>query len=303
MAELSMLDGAQSAPPPTVTPASPMAQGAGRGPLAYAELHCLSSFSFLRGASSPAELVHRAKSLGYAALALTDECSVAGAVRAHEAAKDCGLHLIHGSEFVWGSLKIVALARDLQGWGNLCEFITAARGRAAKGAYAVDEASPWHLLQQGCECLLLPCRSALDASDPAAIGTCLSRVSSCLDARSLWLGVELHLAPDDSLWLQTLQQVGVDLGLPLLACGDVHMHARSRKPLQDVVTAIRLARTVAECGFALQPNGERHLRSRLRLASLYPGPCWMPRCAWLSAAISASTKSVITIRRKACCPA
>ena len=90
-----------------------------------------------------------------------------------------------------------------------------------------------------------------------------------MDARSLWLGVELHLAPDDSLWLQTLQQVGVDLGLPLLACGDVHMHARSRKPLQDVVTAIRLARTVAECGFALQPNGERHLRSRLRLASLY----------------------------------
>lgn len=272
MAELSMLDGAvpQSAPPPTVTPASPMAQGAGRGPLAYAELHCLSSFSFLRGASSPAELVHRAKSLGYAALALTDECSVAGAVRAHEAAKDCGLHLIHGSEFVWGSLKIVALARDLQGWGNLCEFITIARGRAAKGAYVVDEASPWHLLQQGCECLLLPCRSALDASDFVAISACLSSVASCFDASSLWLGVELHLAPDDSLWLQTLQQVGVDLGLPLLACGDVHMHARSRKPLQDVVTAIRLGRTVAECGFALQPNGERHLRSRLRLASLYP---------------------------------
>ncbi|WP_043008615.1 DNA polymerase III subunit alpha [Comamonas testosteroni] len=257
-------------PPPAAIPASPVAQGMGRGPLAYAELHCLSHFSFLRGASSPAELVYRAKSLGYAALALTDECSVAGAVRAFEAARDCGLHLIHGSEFAWGPLRIVVLVRDLQGWGNLCEFITAARSRAAKGEYLVDEASPWQLLNQGCECLLLPQRGKLDASDLIAVTACLESVSGYLDAGNLWLGVELHLAPDDSLWLQTLQQAGAALGLRLLACGDVHMHARSRKPLQDVVTAIRMGRTVAECGFALQPNAERHLRSRLRLASLYP---------------------------------
>ncbi|RDI15287.1 DNA polymerase III subunit alpha [Comamonas sp. AG1104] len=257
-------------PPPAAIPASPVAQGMGRGPLAYAELHCLSHFSFLRGASSPAELVHRAKSLGYAALALTDECSVAGAVRAFEAARDCGLHLIHGSEFAWGPLRIVVLVRDLPGWGNLCEFITAARSRADKGKYLVDESSPWQLLNQGCECLLLPQRGKLDASDLIAVTACLEGVSGYLDAENLWLGVELHLAPDDSLWLQTLQQAGAALGLRLLACGDVHMHARSRKPLQDVVTAIRMGRTVAECGFALQPNAERHLRSRLRLASLYP---------------------------------
>lgn len=257
-------------PPPAAIPASPVAHGMGRGPLAYAELHCLSHFSFLRGASSPAELVHRAKSLGYAALALTDECSVAGAVRAFEAARDCGLHLIHGSEFAWGTLRIVVLVRDLQGWGNLCEFITAARSRADKGDYLVDESSPWQLLNQGCECLLLPQRGKLDASDLIAVTACLESVSGYLDAGNLWLGVELHLAPDDSLWLQTLQQAGTALGLRLLACGDVHMHARSRKPLQDVVTAIRMGSTVAECGFALQPNAERHLRSRLRLASLYP---------------------------------
>lgn len=257
-------------PPPAAIPASPVAQGMDRGPLAYAELHCLSNFSFLRGASSPAELVHRAKSLGYAALALTDECSVAGAVRAFEAARDCGLHLIHGSEFAWGPLRIVVLVRDLQGWGNLCEFITAARSRSGKGDYLIDESSPWKLLNQGCECLLLPQRGKLDASDLIAVIDCLKSVSGYLDAENLWLGVELHLAPDDSLWLQTLQQAGAALGLRLLACGDVHMHARSRKPLQDVVTAIRMGRTVAECGFALQPNAERHLRSRLRLASLYP---------------------------------
>ena len=66
---------------------------------AYAELHCLSNFSFLRGASHPEELVERAQALGYAALAITDECSVAGVVRAHLAAKDAGLPLVIGSEF------------------------------------------------------------------------------------------------------------------------------------------------------------------------------------------------------------
>ena len=103
----------------------------------YAELHCLSNFSFQRGASHPKELVARAAQLGYQALALTDECSVAGVVRAWEAAKECGLHLIVGSEFVWGDLRLVALARDAQGWGNLCEFITAARAAAPKGQYHV----------------------------------------------------------------------------------------------------------------------------------------------------------------------
>ncbi|WP_294255610.1 DNA polymerase III subunit alpha [uncultured Comamonas sp.] len=270
MAELPAPAPQLAGPPPAAIPTTPVAQGMGRGPLAYAELHCLSHFSFLRGASSPAELVRRAKSLGYAALALTDECSVAGAVRAFEAARECRLHLIHGSEFTWGSLKLVVLVRDLQGWGNLCEFITAARSRAAKGGYLVDGSSPWQLLNQGCECLLVPQRGRLDASDLIAVMACLKSVSGYLDAENLWLGVELHLAPDDSLWLQTLQQAGAALGLRLLACGDVHLHARSRKPLQDVVTAIRMGRTVAECGFALQPNAERHLRSRLRLASLYP---------------------------------
>lgn len=236
---------------------------------AYAELHCLSHFSFLRGASSPAELVQRAKALGYSALALTDECSVAGAVRAHEAALACGMALILGSEMAWGAIKLVVLARDQQGWAGLCQFITAARARAPKGQYLVDEHSPWALLQSGCECIVLPQRQALDAARPEAIAQAVSEVMACL-GQPAWLGLELLLAPDDSLWLQSLQQVGQALHMRLVACGDVHMHARSRKPLQDVATAIGLGRTVAECGFALQPNAERHLRSRLRLAALYP---------------------------------
>ena len=238
----------------------------------YAELHCLSNFSFQRGASHPKELVARAAQLGYQALALTDECSVAGVVRAWEAAKECGLHLIVGSEFVWGDLRLVALARDAQGWGNLCEFITAARAAAPKGQYHVGPGSPFSLLQ-GCELLLAPCRERMDASDFVAVSACLSsaRAQFCLNFDGhLWLAVELHLAPDDSLWLATLQRAGAALGLPLVAAGDVHMHARSRKPLQDVITAVQRGCSVAECGFALQPNAERHLRQRVRLAGIYP---------------------------------
>jgi len=127
---------------------------------AYAELHCLSSFSFQRGASQPEELVARAAALGYAALAITDECSVAGVVRAHTEAKKQGIRLLLGAEFrvqdpglqkgapasqpqdtqadpdAW--LRLVVLVQTVDGWGNLCEFITAARSKAAKGSYRVS---------------------------------------------------------------------------------------------------------------------------------------------------------------------
>src|SRR5438034_8299804 len=107
----------------------------------YAELHCLSNFTFLRGASHPHELVEQADSLGYAALAITDECSVAGVVRAHMAAKDRRLKLIIGSEFrlVCG-LKLVALAIDRRGYGRLCRLITRGRRAAGKGQYSLTRA-------------------------------------------------------------------------------------------------------------------------------------------------------------------
>ncbi|MCZ8091917.1 MAG: PHP domain-containing protein, partial [Acidovorax sp.] len=112
-------------------PQHPLAGGQAAAPARalpdYAELHCVSNFSFQRGASHPQELVERAAALGYRALALTDECSVAGVVRAHGRAKALGLHLIVGSEFAYPGFRLVALARNAQGWGNLCQFITTAR--------------------------------------------------------------------------------------------------------------------------------------------------------------------------------
>src|SRR6185503_16091008 len=102
----------------------------------YAELHCLTNYSFLRGASHPEELVDRAAELGYEALAITDECSVAGAVRAHMAAKEAKLKLIIGSEITLADgLKLVLLAATIKGYETLCELITVARRAAEKGSY------------------------------------------------------------------------------------------------------------------------------------------------------------------------
>ncbi len=238
---------------------------------AYAELHCLSNFSFQRGASHPEELVARAAALGYAALALTDECSVAGVVRAHTEAKKLGLKLLPGAEFnvprlgCGAGFTLIALPHTLQGWGNLCEFITHARRAAPKGQYQVAWPDPRWTVLTACEILL-----ALPASLDVEAACAICRAARQIFGQHLWLTVELLLGLDDALVLHKLMQVSRLTDVPLVAAGQVHMHVRSRKPLQDVITAVHLGRPVSDCGFALQPNAEAHLRSRARQAALYP---------------------------------
>ncbi len=232
----------------------------------YAELHCLSNFSFLRGASHPDELVGRALAQGYRALALTDECSLAGVVRGHLAARAAGLPFIVGSEMTTvDGLKLVFLAQDRDGYGNLSALITLARRRADKGSYRVQRhdfnaVSPNGALP-GCLVLWVP-GEASGAEDAAWL-------AGRFPGRA-WIAVELHAGPDDEARLARLQALGRASGLPLVAAGDVHMHVRARRPLQDVLTALRLKTSVFAAGHALFPNGERHVRSRLRLARLYP---------------------------------
>jgi len=234
---------------------------------AYAELHCLSNFTFLRGASHPEELVKRAAALGYRALALTDECSLAGAVRAHGAAKDVGLPLVIGSEIrLQDGPRLVLLATDREGYGNLAALITLGRRRTKKGGYSLG----WSDLDSGLPgCLaLLACPHP--CPHPKGDGEKHARsVAERFPARA-WIAVELLQGPDDRAQLAALRELGKTYGLPLVASGDVHMHLRSRRPLQDTLTAIRLRTTVRACGHALFPNAERHLRLLSRLARIYP---------------------------------
>ena len=225
----------------------------------YAELHCLSNFSFLRGASHPEELVERAAALGYAALALTDECSFAGAVRAHQAAKDCGLHLIHGAELrLEDGMKLVLLATDRAAYGAISSLVTAARRRSPKGCYSASRDDVAALAGRGVLVLVA-------SEEPEHAHWVVQHFRG-----EAWIAAELHCGPNDRAKLKRLQALSEASGLPLAAAGDVHMHLRSRRRLQDVLTAVRLGRPVAQCGEALFPNAERHLRLRLRLAQLYP---------------------------------
>src|ERR1035437_4018680 len=228
---------------------------------AYAELHCLSNFSFLRGASHPEELVARAHQLGYGALALTDECSFAGVVRAHGAAKECGLPLILGSEMrLADGPELVLLATGREGYGNLSELITRGRRRGVKGRYIL-EAKDLDQGLPGCLALLVP---------GAAPDLAQARWVAERFPERAWIAAELLCGANDRARLAALRELGEACALPLVAAGDVHMHLRPRRKLQDTLTAIRLCKPLALCGHALYPNAERHLRLRLRLAHLYP---------------------------------
>ena len=231
-------------------------------PPRYAELHCLSNFTFLRGASHPHELVERADALGYSALALTDECSVAGVVRAHMAARNRRLKLIVGAELrlVCG-LKLAALAIDRSGYGRLCRLITRARRAAVKGQYTLTRADLEAVAPEGCFILWLP---------GARIEAGQARWLAEHFPGKLRIAVELLRGGEDGARLARLTSLGAELGVPLLASGDVHMHVRARRRLQDALTAIRLNSPVAEVGSKLYANGERYLREPERLARLYP---------------------------------
>ncbi len=269
----------------------------------YAELHCVSNFSFLRGASHPEELVDRASTQGYAALALTDECSLAGVVRAHLQAKAVGLPLLIGAEFGLHGLfghpdepdsltqstrsapqdarvppaRLVLIAQNREGYGNLSALITQTRMRTEKGHYRLlpqdlDAGVP------GCLALLIPCPAVAVHAErgECASGSPLARLHEQARflrerfGRRAWLAAELLARGHDSALLARLRQTSHDSGLPLVAAGDVHYHVRSRRSLHDVLTATRLSRPVKDLGFVLSPNAEQHLRSRLRLASLHP---------------------------------
>ena len=229
----------------------------------YAELHAVSNFTFLRGASHPEELVHRACELGYEALAITDECSVAGVVRAHMAAKEYGLgKLIVGAEFrLENGLELVVLARNRAGYGRLCRLITEGRRAAEKGSYRLGKEAFADGLPD-CLVLWIPDnRLVLDDENrwlPEAL------------AGRLWIAVELLADGVDRERLSSLERLGKALSLPLVASGDVHMHCRERRALQDTVTAVRLRTTLENAGFALYPNGERYLRSRRAIGRIYP---------------------------------
>ena len=320
----------------------------------YAELYCQSNYSFLQGASHPRELVQQAFKLNYMALAITDECSVAGVVRAYEevtklnrpileqaerrrkaalekagctlwskslvpamfpapsslvlsagASVESGakpaaepgtespeasdepplrlpLKLIVGSVFslhaaeASPALKLIVLAKNREGYGNLCEFITLGRRRAPKGDYELttkditcpesSDPSLAHLRHlPDCLGLLVP-----EYCAPYEQVLAQAQWLAQAFAGRCWLVLSLLHQGQDAAHKRMLMAVSEATGVPLVAAGHVQMHVRSRKPVHDTLTAIRLGKSVQDCGFSRRSNGEQHLRKRVTLAKLYP---------------------------------
>jgi error-prone DNA polymerase len=232
-------------------------------PASYTELHCLSCFSFLRGASRPEELVAQAAANGYAGLAITDECSLAGVVKAHVAAKEHDLHLIVGSEFhLTEGIHLVALAPTRAAYAELSGLISLGRRRSPKGEYELALRDVIFHLKR-CLLIWLP-NEAGEAM--RGYGRQLARL--CRDR--VWIGVRYLLGNDELRRYRDLQSLAGDLRLPLVACGDVRMHGAARKPLHDVMTALHHNCSIAELGSRRLPNAQQHLRSLAQLERFYP---------------------------------
>ncbi|MBT8148935.1 MAG: PHP domain-containing protein, partial [Gammaproteobacteria bacterium] len=261
--------------------------------MSYAELHCLSNFSFLRGASHPEELVSTACELGYTAIAITDECSLAGVVRAHVRAKQleqqgCDIKIIVGSEFALpNGSTLVALAANKQSYAALSAFISLCRRRSAKGEYCLLARDLGLHLEH---CLLIylpspavqaqpgqkntraqqPANNAAQQQTPREIEQAVQQMLA--SHSQLWVGYHRAYQHNDEQRYQLAFQAATLLNCPMVACGNVHMHSRARLPLQHTLTAIRHNTPLQQLGRQLASNAECYLRPLGTLARLYPEP-------------------------------
>jgi error-prone DNA polymerase len=277
----------------------------------YAELQAISNFSFLRGGSHPHELVAQAKALGLSGLAVADRNTVAGLVRAHTAAKELGLRFIPGARLdLQDAPSLLCFPTDRAAWGRLCRLLSLGQGRADKGqctlfledvsAHAEGQvfiALPpedwdWRELQNtadnqrntAAQVLIFPSKAPPipqpvsgapvclgKKQDQETLTSSLQRIRMALGPARLYLAASHTYGGEDRARITALSHIASTCSVPLVATGDVHYHAAHRRPLQDVLTCIREHCTIAEAGFRLQANAERHLKSPRDIARLFLG--------------------------------
>lgn len=237
----------------------------------FAELHCKSHYSFLTGSSAPEELIYQAAALGYQALAITDECSYAGIVKAYKASKDCDVKLIVGSEFLLETdayaIKLVLLAPNRTAYSEVSALITKGRRRSKKGEYRLSTKDLQFGLQH-CLAIYVPEHIlSITAESQLLIQ---ARALKKYFKRRLWLGVGLFFSSSDQQHYRNCERTARALKINMVACNDVHMHSQQNKPLQDTLTAIRLNTTVQQLGTNRQINAEKYLKPVHVLKHQYP---------------------------------
>ncbi|EJG1646881.1 error-prone DNA polymerase [Vibrio parahaemolyticus] len=242
--------------------------------MSYAELFCQSNFSFLTGASHAEELVLQAAFYRYHAIAITDECSVAGVVKAHATIEQHKLDIkqIVGSMF-WlnEECQIVLLCPCRKAYAEMCRIITNARRRSEKGSYQLSE---WDLMSiRHCLVLWLPTHQASDHY----WGRWLNQHHN----NRLWVAIQRHLGGDDDAYTNHCEKLAHELQLPITACGGVLMHTAERLPLQHILTAIKHGCNVDKLGFERLSNAERALRPLNKLVRIYK-PEWLEESKYIA---------------------
>ncbi len=229
----------------------------------YAELQVTTNFSFLRGAAHPDELVLTAAALGHQAIAITDRNSFAGIVRAHHGAKEVGIRLVVGCRLdMRDGTSLLAFPEDRAAYGRLTRLLTLGKRRAPKGECHLDYADVVAHGDGQIVVVLPP-----EVTDIADFAT---RVAADFKGRAYLAAHHLYRG-DDPRRLVRLAAVGKAAGLPLVATNDVLYHLPERRPLQDVLTCIREGCTIAEAGYCLAANAERHLKPPQEMVRLFRG--------------------------------
>ncbi|MBC8019593.1 MAG: error-prone DNA polymerase [Methyloceanibacter sp.] len=285
----------------------------------YAELEVTTNFTFLTGGSHPEELVATAKALGLDAIAVTDRNTLAGAVRAHLAAKEAGIKFILGVRLdLQDAPNLLAYPTDRAAYGRLCRLLTLGQRRAGKGQcilFRDDVAAhaeglifivlppqnysphpptacsggplPLPQGERGCRGAASPSPSPLagEGGDPGFQSGApgegehakdfeseLRRIDEALGERtSLYLAARHSYRGNDRARIAALAELGRRAGVPLVATNAVLYHAPHRRALQDVLTCIREKCTIADAGFRLEANAERHIKSAKDMARLFAG--------------------------------
>ncbi len=228
----------------------------------YAELQVTSHFSFLRGASSCEELFQRAVKLGIEALAVADRNSLAGIVRAHQAAKDVGVRLVVGCRLdLEGDLSVLVYPTDRPAYARLCRLLSLGKKRGGKAKCRLD----WSDLVaygEGLIAVLIPDAAEEDCARQ------LRRLRQAFGDRA-YLALTLRRRPNDQLRLHQLSNLAASIGVPTVVTNDVLFHAPERRILQDVVTCIRHNITIDEAGFRRERHADRYLKPPEEMARLF----------------------------------
>lgn len=235
----------------------------------FAEILALSNFSFLKSASHPEEMVQQAKALGYAAIGITDECSLAGIVRAHQAARQSDIQLLVGAQFVFAhsspfaGQRIALIVKNKTGYTHLCRLITQARSRAYKGDYLFTREDLADI-PPGLQLLLIP-DERNKTEFPALLNWCAKRFTG-----RLHVVCSLHQHGFDQAWFAHLQTMAQLHQVELIASNLPVMHSSERKALHDVLTAIRLNCSLQEARPFLEKNAQRCLQAQHVLGTTFP---------------------------------